>query len=244
MNKLFTKIATSFVGIAMAIGVGVAVGSNSKEATPASAASEELAFHFQGSSLATGTTYQAWSGSVSSATTSKVSSATWQITVGNNSAQLGTNAKSGNLSKTTLGNGNFSAASGVATALSITTSTTKYSAVYCTTGMSNITKGELIFTGTNGGAITTAWLLSSTDGSTWTVESSKTSSIKTGSTFTVTKSSTAKQFAFVCYWNLTNSGGLKGFEYKLYGEYEQTQTITVDPASKEAYTDETISLTT
>ena len=244
MNKLFTKIATSFVGIAMAIGVGVAVGSNSKEATPASAASEELAFHFQGSSLATGTTYQAWSGSVSSATTSKVSSATWQITVGNNSAQLGTNAKSTNLSKTTLGNGNFSAASGVATALSITTSTTKYSAVYCTTGMSNITKGELIFTGTNGGAITTAWLLSSTDGSTWTVESSKTSSITTGSTFTVTKSSTAKQFAFVCYWNLTNSGGLKGFEYKLYGEYEQTQTITVDPASKEAYTDETISLTT
>ena len=242
MNKLFSKIAGLSIGLAMAIGVGVAVGS--KEAKVASAASEELAFHFQGSSLATGTTYQAWSGSVSSATTSKVSSATWQITVGNNSAQLGTNAKSGNLSKTTLGNGGFSAASGVATALSITTSTKKYSAVYCTTGMSNITKGELIFTGTNGGAITTAWLLSSTDGSKWTVESSKTSSITTGSTFTVTKSSTAKQFAFVCYWNLTNSGGLKGFEYKLYGEYEETQTITVDPTSKEAYTDESISLTT
>lgn len=243
MNKLFTKIVGVALGASMAVGVGVAVANN-REVAPVHAASEELAFHFQGSSLATGTTYQAWSGTVSSATTSKVSSATWQITVGNNSAQLGTNAKSTNLSKTTLGNGNFSAASGVATALSITTSTKKYSAVYCTTGMSNITKGELIFTGTNGGAITTAWLLSSTDGSTWTVESSKTSNITTGSTFTVTKSSTAKQFAFVCYWNLTNSGGLKGFEYKLYGEYEETQTITADPASKEAYTDETISLTT
>ena len=36
MNKLFTKIATAFVGMAMAVGVGVAVGS-SKEASPANA---------------------------------------------------------------------------------------------------------------------------------------------------------------------------------------------------------------
>ena len=38
MNKLFTKIATAFVGIAMAVGVGVAVGNNTNfvkaEATP------------------------------------------------------------------------------------------------------------------------------------------------------------------------------------------------------------------
>ncbi len=41
MNKLLTKIATSFVGIAMAIGVGVAVGSN-REATSVEAATSTL----------------------------------------------------------------------------------------------------------------------------------------------------------------------------------------------------------
>lgn len=41
--KLFSKIATAFVGIAMAIGVGVAVASGGKEASPASAASDTLA---------------------------------------------------------------------------------------------------------------------------------------------------------------------------------------------------------
>ena len=187
------------------------------------------------------TSYAAREATVNSASSSKVSSANWQITVGNNSAQLGTNAKSGNLSKTTLGNGSFDYASGVASALSITTSTTKYAAAYCTTGMSNITKGELIFTGTNGGNPTTAWLLSSTNGTSWTIESSKTSSITTGSTFTVTKSSSEKKFAFVCYWNLTNAGGLKGFEFKLYGQYDNPQIIS---GATEAFTDETVTLTT
>jgi len=37
MNKLFTKIAKAFVGLSMAIGVGVAVASNSREATPVEA---------------------------------------------------------------------------------------------------------------------------------------------------------------------------------------------------------------
>ena len=44
MNKLFTKIATAFVGLAMAVGVGVAVASNSREATPVHAADTELTF--------------------------------------------------------------------------------------------------------------------------------------------------------------------------------------------------------
>lgn len=39
MNKLFTKIVGAALGLTMAIGVGVAVGSNSKEATPVHAAS-------------------------------------------------------------------------------------------------------------------------------------------------------------------------------------------------------------
>ncbi|MCQ2802738.1 MAG: InlB B-repeat-containing protein [Bacilli bacterium] len=44
MNKLFTKIAGLSLGLVMAIGVGVAVASNSKEATPVHAADTELTF--------------------------------------------------------------------------------------------------------------------------------------------------------------------------------------------------------
>ena len=38
MNKLFTKIVGAALGLTMAIGVGVAIGSNSKEASPVHAA--------------------------------------------------------------------------------------------------------------------------------------------------------------------------------------------------------------
>ena len=43
MNKLFTKIATAFVGMAMAIGVGVAIGSKDSGAEKASAANATIA---------------------------------------------------------------------------------------------------------------------------------------------------------------------------------------------------------
>ena len=231
-----TKIVGATLGLAMAIGVSAGFAFKSMKPVVADVA-EELAFHFNGNDVhGSETGYAAREADCDSASTSKVSSAHWQITVGNNSAQLGTNAKAGNLSKTTLGNGGFSAASGLASALSIETDTQKYSAAICTTGMQNITKGQLFFTGTNGGAITTAWLLSSTDGTSWAIESSKTSSIVTESVFSVTKSSNAKQFAFVAYWNLTNSGGLKGFEFKLFGEYEQaanTHRVTFVPNNGE-----------
>ncbi len=43
MNKLFSKIATAFVGVAMAVGVGVAVGANRSEAVPVHATGETWA---------------------------------------------------------------------------------------------------------------------------------------------------------------------------------------------------------
>ena len=224
------------VGAALALAVsGCASATRITRANPlrdGEQVAEALAFHFDGATVhGSETSYNAREADVNSASASKISSAHWQITVGNNSAQLGTNAKSGNLSKATLGNGNFAAASGLASALSIQTNTQKYSAAICTTGMENIIRGELVFTGTNGGNMTKAWLLSSTNGTAWTIEDEKTSSITTGTEFSVTKSSDAKQFAFVAYWNLTNSGGLKGFEFKLYGEYAnfvQTYGVTYD----------------
>ena len=244
MNKLLQKVAKLTLGLAMAAGVGVAIGSNSKEVTSVSAAGDELAFHFTGSSVhGSNTSYDARQADCSTGTSSKVSSAHWQITVGNNSAQLGTNAKSGNLSKTTLGNGSFTAASGLASALSITTTTQKYSAAICTTAMANIKRMDLIYTGTNGGNPTQIWVLSSTNGTTWEIEATKSSSISTGASLTFTKNSDARQYAFVASWtSLTNSGGFKGFELKLYGEYNLTQTLSTTPASGEAYTDETITV--
>ena len=50
MNKLFTKIAALTLGVTMAVGVGVAVASGSKEATPVHAASDTLAMSSQTSS--------------------------------------------------------------------------------------------------------------------------------------------------------------------------------------------------
>ena len=44
MNKLLQKVAKLFLGISMATGVGVAIGSNSKEASPVSAASMTYSF--------------------------------------------------------------------------------------------------------------------------------------------------------------------------------------------------------
>ena len=44
MNKLFTKIVGACLGLTMAVGVGVAVASNSREATPVHAADTELTF--------------------------------------------------------------------------------------------------------------------------------------------------------------------------------------------------------
>ena len=45
MNKLFTKIAKAFLGLSMAIGVGVAVGSN-EEASPVRAATATAEYVF------------------------------------------------------------------------------------------------------------------------------------------------------------------------------------------------------
>ena len=240
MNKFLTKIIGAPLAIAMMIGVGAGVNVT-KQAKEVNAAGDELAFHLEGSRVhGSETSYDAREANVDTGTASKVSKANWQITVGNNSAQLGTNAKAGNLSKTTLGNGSYSAASGIASALSsytsttITTTTQKYSAAICTTAMEYVKKVDLIFTGTNGGNITTAWVLSSTNGTTWEVEASKSSSITTGSSFTFTKNNEARQYAFVAHWNLTNSGGLKGFELKLYGEYPASKKVQANSITLKA----------
>ena len=204
---------------------------------------EELAFHFTGASVhGSNTSYSNRSATVDTETESKYDSATWQITVGNNSAQLGTNAKADKLSLATLGNGSYSAASGIANAIGVETTTQKYSAAICTTPMSDVHEIELIFADKNGPEITSAWVLSSTNGTTWEIESRKVFNIVTNTKFAFEKNNDSRQYAFVAYWNSTNSGGLKGFELKLYGDYPDVQTITA--SSDSVYADQTITLTT
>ena len=201
--------------------------------------SNELAFHFAGSTVQDSQSYAARSATVETQTASKYNSATWQITVGNNSAELGTNGKATNLSKSTLGEGGFDAAPGLASALGITTTETKYSAAICTTPMTDVYEIDLLFTGNNGGNPATAWVLSSTDGTAWEIEAEKTANIVTESKFTFFKNADARQYAFVAHWTSDYSGGLKGFELKMFGDF---QTITAD--SDSAYIDQTITLTT
>lgn len=65
MNKLFTKIATFSVGLAMAVGVGVAVGASRQEAVPVRAANSTTTMSWGGTSTQwsfsdSGSTYLEW----------------------------------------------------------------------------------------------------------------------------------------------------------------------------------------
>lgn len=75
MNKLFTKIVGAALGLTMAIGVGVAVGSNSKEATPVHA-TEATAYTMSISKDAGNSNYAA---SKDASITSNAQTITWNI---------------------------------------------------------------------------------------------------------------------------------------------------------------------
>ena len=98
MNKLLQKVAKIFLGLSMAAGVGVAVGSNNKEASPVHAAAA--------SSSTTAPTNATWSHVMASgdlpvtATGSKTwtsnnVSVTWSTTSGNTSAYVGYDSTKG-----------------------------------------------------------------------------------------------------------------------------------------------------
>ena len=127
MNKLFTKIATAFVGIAMAIGVGVAVGSHSDVRTEA--ASKTVKYAQTGTSAA----------SVSSGTAPTGSAITFRTTYTDKNQLTNTNSMTYTISgyagykitaitlsmksNKSSGSGTFSAVAGTTTLASISSNT-------------------------------------------------------------------------------------------------------------------------
>lgn len=135
MNKLFTKIVGAALGLTMAIGVGVAVGSN-REAAPVEASSSS-------SSAPTNATYSHVFSSgqlkVTSTGTATLSNITWNTTCANTSAYLGWDAIKG----IQLGSGTSGKTiqSGYTISTAVSNFGTNKKVTKMAVGMSNASKG-------------------------------------------------------------------------------------------------------
>lgn len=218
MNKLFTKIVGAALGLTMAIGVGVAVASNS-EAVPAHAASYQWQKMTSTSEFVDGTTILITQSNyylnVSATSTSQT-------------PRLANLTLSSGLPTLTANNTECLTVSGSGDSIKLVKATNN--ANWLITGSSN--NAARINTGTTGNY--------------WHIESGNT----TG-TFRLYSNSSTR---YLSRYQTTDFRSYTGTDdtstafkqltiFKLV-EAKTTQTITVDPASKEAYTDETISLTT
>ncbi len=180
MNKLFTKVAALSVGLAMAIGVGVQLGS--KSPVGAKAAEGDVVYTLDGSTttVATSTTY----GNYADATNK------WTMTCGNKSTSgpkgMWFGVNNNNKAKMILSNGSYAQASAIATAIGVTTSATYYSALFQTgNALSNIGSVVLTYNSVGGTAPSEAWIVYSTNsGSTWQVFQKQTTLDASGTTFT------------------------------------------------------------
>ena len=219
MNKLFTKIATAIAGMAMAVGVGVAVGSKSQEATPVHAAA--------GGNPSSGTTWEPISSASDINTTSdfllgyKYSGTDYFVSGDVSSSALSTTSTL--TSATFVRFENYSGDYG--TGYNIKISSTKYLAY----GSSSTN----LASGTSISSAKYVWTTGTNSGTTYLYVSNNNRFLGAASA-----SASAKIKAYATS-NLGN--------YPIVQVYKQSatpQTITVDPSSKEAYTDETFSLTT
>lgn len=242
MNKLFSKIAGLSIGLAMAIGVGVAVASNS-EATPVDAAvSTRYTLNTASTTIATSNSYANY--------TETSTGYKWTITLGSKQtgspAGLWLGSNSGQKAKYILSNGNYSEATAIASAIGVTTSATYHAALFQQAGgtaIANVDTVVLTYGATGNTAPSKAWVVYSTNnGTSWTVfDEVKTSLSSSGVTFSDDNVSSAI-WGLVIYGS--NYGTMRVPVLTFKGTDATTQTITTDPASGEAYTDESISLTT
>ena len=214
MNKLFTKIAALALGATMAVGVGVAVASNS-EAVPVHASAAWVAHT---GAITAGNEYLivAVSGSYS-------------MNPANSTASGTTTKAAGEYSATS-----FTAASGPDRGF-----------IFADAGSSKFyIKDGACFVRANG--TTNNGLASATSNDTnpnygiWTVTETGTSG-----QYTIINDN-SRQISLYGTTNWRSYGTTSGSKtnVKLYEKSATPQTITVDPSSKEAYTDETFSLTT
>lgn len=216
MNKLFTKIVGTCLGLTMAVGVGVAVASSEKEAAPVKAVSYAWQKVTSTSEFVDGTILLITQGSYYLDAS--------QAATGNTPRQGSLTLSSG-LPTLTADNTCTLTVSGSGSSIKLVKSTDTSKYLY--TNTSN--NGTRIGTG-------------STAGQYWTISSAGTNEFYLASNASTTRYlSRYGTTDFRSYTNTNTNANL--VLYKLV-ESQQTQTITVDPASKEAYTDETISLTT
>ena len=145
MNKLFSKIAALSVGLAMAIGVGVAVGSNKARVVKAAEGDELLSFSSASVVGGTATAYTDYSDD------------DWTLNIGGNKISAGWNKTAANARQV-----------GEKFAIDSTVTSTTYGWVAYT--KSTVAKaGKLVFsyTGGSGNGDGKLWLASSNDGETY-----------------------------------------------------------------------------
>lgn len=253
IKKNLGKISVFCAGVLLALGVGAGINVGKENGQVRAETAKGLTYDLAISALGGGTSYGNSSKTdLPSATeTSIITKADWALTCGTNGGVFGNNAKEKNLAIETLGAGSYTEASGVAAALStakgstVTTSDTKYAAVYGRTKFTNkIVEISVLNTGFNG-SIDKIYALSSTDGTSWTVEGSA----KPVANSTTTISITGKENAF---WSVAIDccsaefgGGLKGCKISLYSEVEAVDVseITLNPVTLNLADDATSKIT-
>ena len=205
MNKLFTKIVGAALGLTMAIGVGVAVASNSKEATPVHAAAGDILAEVSG----TGSSY-------GRQTTTDSYGVGW-VTIGQ-SGYLGINsAKNNTGAKAGVNANDLPVAKAVDASATSSTSTdsdscTGYYTFHTTSSITNAGSMVFYYSANSGNSSAKGYVVygnsaSTSGGTAWTkVELASTSTSKQGDslgtsgTFTYTFASTqtsAKYYGFV-----------------------------------------------
>lgn len=213
MNKLFTKIVGVALGLTMAIGVGVAVASNS-EVMPVHAASYQWQKMTSTSEFVDGTTILI--------TQSSYYLDASQAATGNTPKMANLTLSSG-LPTLTADNTCCLTVSGSGSSIKLVKSTDTSKYLYTNTANNKMRIGTGV-----------------TSGQYWTISSAGTNEFYLASDVS-RYLSRYETTDFRSYTNTNTNANL--VLYKLV-EAKTTQTITVDPASQEAYTDETISLTT
>ena len=163
--------------------------------------------------------------------TSEVTTANWKITLGskqtNNPAGLwlGSNSKNTNQSKETLGNGSFTEATAIATAVGAKTSDKFYTALISETELPNISKVNVSCSGFGNQTPTKIWLLASEDGgTTWSVAANS-EKVVTESTFTLSAPIASARYALVYYHSAYFS--VKVPVLTFYKTVSETKTVSV-----------------
>ena len=146
MNKLFTKIATAFVGMAMAVGVGVAVGVNNAKDVRAAEGDELLSFSSASVVGGTATSYTSYSDD------------DWDLNIGGNKVSAGWNKTAANARQV-----------GSTYAIDATSVTATTYGWVAATKAAVVNAGKLVFSYTSGSGNGSGklWLGYSTDGTTY-----------------------------------------------------------------------------